>query len=287
MNATKSFIARHWLPVAAGLIGYAVIGITGMILGFSLGMLVGPGLRLSKRRHDVQLDYQRITTRYGMSADRAGGIGPASMKMLCTLLVISVLLLLYGTLLSVTHNSLVFDDWMKMLQPAVNRLAPFIPAFQRMTFDLAAGGHADWAPAVQHLLFVGWSISLAMALWIVLDVIINGHTWAQLPLLSGHFEVVKSCLSFLALLGLALLFLFFGMMPKPGQNSFDLALRIPVLAFLFVFMILLFFALVLTCNALLWRYRSRGSQDAADEQSRAMRREMQDMLRRTLNGKSE
>ena len=258
-----------------------------MILGFSLGMLVGPALRLFKRRHDAQLDYQRITTRYGKSANLAGGIRPASVKMLCAFLVIGVLLPLYGAFVGVAHDSHFFGDWMGMLQPAVNWLTPFIPAFQRMTLDLIASGHADWAPAVQHILFVGWSISLAMTAWIVLDVIINGRTWAQLPFLSGHVEVVKSSLSFIALLGLSLLFLFFGMMPKPGQNSFDLALRMPILAFLFVFMILLFFALVLTCNALLWRARSRSSQNAADEQSRAMQLEMQNMLRRTLHGKSE
>jgi hypothetical protein len=287
VKAIKSFIARHWLAAFAGLIGYAFVGITGMILGFSFGMLIGPALRLFRRRHECQLDYQKITTRYGKSADLAGRVRPASMKMFCAFLVISVLLPLYGAFVGVAHDSRIFGDWMGMLQPAVNWLTPFIPAFQRMTLDLAASGHADWAPAVQHILFVGWSISLAMTAWIVLDVIFNGRTWAQLPFLSGHFEGIKSCLSFLAFLGLSLLFLFFGMMPRPDRNSFELVLRMPILAFFFVFMILLFFALVQTCNALLWRSRSRSRQNAADEQSRAMRREMEDMLRRTLHGKSE
>jgi hypothetical protein len=276
--AVKSIVVNYGLLLLTGAVGYFFAGQLGVALGVTFGIVVQTSWRRFRNRLVYHEEYERVKSHYLETALSTEMPPRPSVALVPALLAFAILFPCYAIVISLVHDSNTAVDWMKSIHPAVDLLVPFIPALRNMPLDLVNTGHADWAPVVQHVLFVGWAFSAPLAAWTMLDVfVLHRHAWNRAVFLNSRSEIIKKfLLPGAALIAVLMLFLFVGWWPTPsGQGSLGgLGMfQSPLLAFLFVGTMLFFLSLVMAGNALLQR-SFFGDYDAGNQPFDAAAREM-------------
>lgn len=251
-SASKLTVLRYLLAFIGGLVGFAVIGGSlGVVLGIGL-VLVGSML-WSRKRAGSRPD-PTPQALHEANAVLASKVSMTSRIMGVTVLSFGISFLLYSISLSVVHDSRADIEWAERFQPIGDLLSTFVPSLRRMPLSLIERGEAEWAPAVQNVLFLGWLFSPMLAGWIAFDVlVINRHFWGRNALLITGWGWGILILISAAIIAAMLPNLFFGLTLGLEPRKIRAASGLPVLAVLFLLMLFAFFMLTASCNALLRR----------------------------------
>lgn len=276
-GATRSGFIKYGLAFIAALIGFAVAGSLGFALGVAFGLL-GP-MVWEACRNSRNFQTERPKTSCGEIADTM--YKAPFVSGVLAMFLLGLLLFIYGLALGLGHNRRADGEWIRIVQPAIDRLSTFVPALRRMPYDLIERGQADWAPAVQQVLFAGWLFLLLIGAWVIFEVlVINRHFWARMrPLLNrrGWVTMILICIGAVLALGPVL---FFGW-TAPGWGGFAGVVGLPMLAGCFFVITATFFVLALACNALA-AWPRVGVGGATDEQAMTVDPFLLDLLRRLV-----
>jgi hypothetical protein len=136
---------------------------------------------------------------------------------------------------------------MRAFQPAADLLSRFIPALRKMPTDLVERNHANWAPAVQHILFFGWLYLLLAVVWITSDMLFfNREFWKQAGVLVPQSRL-KTILICVGAIAIAAPVIYFGLTPAAGRRPFFGLLGLSILAGVFPIMAMGLCTLMMAC----------------------------------------
>jgi hypothetical protein len=263
MSATTSAVVRYGLAFVAAIVGFAIAGGGGLGLGVGLVLLAPMIWRWFRNRREVSAEYRNAKTAYNENTRTTYRIPLASQVMVGSILSFYMLLFLYSIALRFRLVSYADVEWMRVVQPAVDWLSAFIPALRRMPLDLTERGYADWAPAVQHLMFVAWLSLPLIAVWIILDVlVINRNSWARVRSLYRWRRWAIMLLLSAIVIAAMVPILFFGLTAASDRKGLA---GLPGLAGCFFAMVSAFFMLTVSCNVFLTWSRTSGGDPAVGQ----------------------
>ncbi len=280
LDLTRFRAIRYALPFVGGLIGFAIAGGLGLGLGMGVVLAAPTIWWLFRTRRELRAEHREAKAVYDERAATTYRPPIASRIMVWAILWLALLFVVYIAAIGFGHDSRAGVEWMTTARPAAEWLSTIVPALRRIPLDMIAGDQAEWAPSVQHVLFVGWFFLLLVGLWTAVDVlVINRRSWARVRSLyrrRGWGVMVLSCA---AVIVAAVPILFFGLTPE--RNGFAEEAGLLMLAACFLAIALTFFVLILSCNALVaW---SRTSSDvSAGEQTVTAPPLPSNMMRRAL-----
>jgi hypothetical protein len=239
-------------------------------------------LATSEDRDELRALHLKAKAVYGQNPAPISQVAPASRAMALSLVAGALVFLPYSIVVAVAHNSRAIAGLISALQPAADWLAAFVPAFDRMTTELAGKGLANWIAPTQHVLAVGWLYVLTAVVWSVSDVmIIHRRDWGRIGFIARSPEPVKTTLAGCAFLALMLAFIFFGVPDSRLRIGFDAGFRLPIFALLFDITVAIVWFLSVSLNA----HQFRAQEREEDRQRQQLVQEMKGVLRDTLRGK--
>lgn len=266
MKALKSLISQYWLLVAGALLGQAVGGLPGMVLGLVCGLLVEMSWRLFARRDEVAALYRKAKVRDEGKSHVHDQTGIGSRNVLWAFVVACLLLPSYCILLLAGADTRGLSSWIELFQPGVDALGSFIPAISNIASEPARLSHL--IPILQHVLLVGWLIAFSMMAWFAIDILaVNRARWVRFPGMTNRADRREFGTSCLVMFSIAFSMMFFGLLP--GAKSYiDFLFSLLLLAAGSVAMIASLFGLFLWLGYIVSRSRSAAIQTV--EQREAM-----------------
>jgi hypothetical protein len=190
---------------------------------------------------------------------------------------ILALLFVYDAVLALLHSSRSADVWLQMSEPAVEWMGAYVPAIRQMPETLAAAGYADWAPVVQHAMFISWLVTISVLTWMMLDIwFLRRRMWTEATT-PDTGDMTLAVIGSGAATLVTIASLLSGYLPLSGDSFVGSGL--PAISFLFMVLAFLFYCFFLSSASLVHAISRRNSLRKESAEERTSRNKRLEALR--------